>query len=140
MRARTLAAPMGGISLTAGSILLLGTYFYVFLGAAPVMGVVHLYVSFGLGELISLDSFGALGHVAVYGVLTLSLCTIFRSANTRPAIAATLMGFGVGIEILQETYFGREFQLIDVFANMTGIAAALIFLSLIAWRGNRQRL
>ncbi len=135
MRAKTIAAPIGGFSLTAGSILLLGTFFYVFLGAAPVTGVAHLHESFGLEALISLDAIFTLGHMAVYGVLTLSLCGIFRSAGKRPAIAATLMGIGVAIEILQEEFFGRQFQLGDVAANMTGIAAALVLLAIITWRG-----
>ena len=140
MRAKTLAAPMGGISLTAGSILLLGTFFYVFLGASPVQGVAHLHASFGLEGLLSLNAFFGLGHVAIYGVLTLGLCTIFRPSDKRPAIAATLMGAGVGIEVLQEEFFGRQFQLGDVFANMTGIAAALIILAITTRRGRRQRL
>ncbi len=137
MKAKTLAAPIGGFSLTAGSILLLGTFFYVFLGAAPVTGVAHLYASFGLEGLISLEALFTLGHMAVYGVLTLSLCAIFRSASKRPAIAATLMGIGVAIEILQEEFFGRQFQLGDVAANMAGIAAALGLLAIITWRGQR---
>ena len=137
MRAKTLAAPIGGFSLTAGSILLLGTFFYVFLGAAPVTGVASIHATFGLDGLISLDGFLALGHMAVYGVLTLSLCAIFKSASRRPAIAATLMGIGVAIEVLQEELFGRQFQLVDVVANMTGIAAALALLAIITWRGRR---
>jgi VanZ family protein len=114
-------------------------FFYVFLGAAPVTGVGHLHASFGLDGFISLDAFFTLGHMAVYGVLTLGLCTIFRTADSRPAIAATLMGTGVAIEVLQEEFFGRQFQLGDVAANMTGIAVALIFLSFMAWRSRRVR-
>ena len=139
MRAKTLAAPIGGFCLIAGSILLLGTFFYVFLGAAPVTGVASIHATFGLDGLISLDSFFSLGHMAVYGVLTLSLCAIFRSASKRPAIATTLMAIGVAIDILQETFFGRQFQLADVVANMTGIAAAVALLAIIAWRGRRLR-
>ena len=129
----------GGISLAAGSIVLLAVFFYVFLGAAPVTGVGHLHASFGLDRLVSLDALFTLGHMAIYGVLTLSLCAIFRSASTRPAIAATLMGIGVGIEVMQEELFGRHFQLGDVFANTTGIAAALILLTMIKWRARRLR-
>jgi VanZ family protein len=111
----------------------------VFLGAAPVTGVAGLYEFFGLNGLISLDGFFALGHMAMYGVLTLGLCAVFRSAGTRPAIAATLMGMGVAIEVLQEEYFGRHFELADVAANMTGIAAALGLLAILARRGRRRR-
>ena len=132
MRAKTLAAPIGGYSLKAGSILLLGSYFYVFLGAAPVTGAAHLHTASGLDGLVSLDGFFTLGHMAVYGVLTLALCGIFRSASTWPAIAATLTAVGIGIEIMQEEFFGRQFQLGDVAANMTGIAAALGLLTMIA--------
>ena len=71
----------------------------------------------------------------IYGALTLALCAIFKSASTRPAIAVTLMGIGVAIEVLQEEFFERQFQLGNVAANMTGIAAALIFLSIVARRG-----
>lgn len=139
MRAKTLAAPMGGYSLKAGSVLLLGSFLYLFLGMAPATGLANLHATFGIGGMISLDSFGALGHMAAYGVMTLSLCTIFKSVDTRPAIAATLTGVGVAIEVLQEEFFGRHFQLLDVAANMTGIAAALIILSAIAWRNGKRR-
>jgi len=139
MKAKILTAPMGGISATAGSILLIGTFFYLFLGAAPVTGVAQLHTTFGLVELISLDSFFTLGHMAVYGALTLGLCAIFKAADRRPAIAATLTGIGVGIEVLQEEFFGRQFQLGDMAANVTGIAIAMAFLSIIAWRGRRRR-
>ena len=134
MRAKTIAAPTGGFSLKAGSIVLLGTFLYMFLGTAPVTGIANLHESFGFGGLITLNGFFALGHMATYGVITLSLCTIFKSVSTRPAIAATLTGVGVGIEVLQEAFFGRHFHLLDVAANMTGIALALIFLSIIAGR------
>ena len=137
MRAKSIAAPMGGFSLKAGSILLLGFFFYVFLGSAPVTSIANLHASFGVGGLITLDTFFALGHMAAYGVLTLGLCTIFKSASARPAIAATLTGVGVGIEILQEEFFGRQFHLLDVAANVAGIAAAMIFLAIVT-RGSSR--
>lgn len=139
MRVKTLAAPIGGISLTGGAILLLGAYFYVFLGAAPVASVTQLHTSIGLEGLVSLDAFFGLGHTVAYGALMLSLCAVFKSAGSRPAIAATLMGVGVGIEVLQEEFFGRQFQLGDVLANMAGIAVAWIFVSIVTRRGSRQR-
>jgi len=40
MRANNLAVPMGGFSLTAGMILIIAAFFYVFLGATPVAGVI----------------------------------------------------------------------------------------------------
>ena len=130
---------MGGLSLTAGYILSIGTFLYLFLAASPVTGITHLYDAFGLKGLISIDSFFGLGHMAAYAALTLGLCAIFESADRRPAIAATLTGIGVGIEVLQEEFFGRQFQLGDMAANMTGIAIAMAFLSTLAWRGRRRR-
>jgi VanZ family protein len=88
--------------------------------------------------LITLDTFFALGHIAAYGVLTLALCTLFKSVSARPAVAATLMAVGVGIEILQEAYFGRQFHHMDVAANMAGIAIALIFLAVVTRRNVRR--
>ena len=139
MNAKAFAAPMGGFSLTAGSILLLGAYFYVFLGAAPVSGAAFLYASFGLESVMTLDGFNMLGHMTVYGCLTLGLCSLVHTASKRAAVAAALMSVGIAIEFLQEG-FGRQFQVADMFANASGIGAALIVLALIAWRrGERQR-
>jgi hypothetical protein len=138
MKVRTLAAPRGGFSLIAGSILLSGAYFYMFLGAAPVTGVEFLYKTFGLGGLISLDGFFTLGHMTVYAVLTVGLCRVFKSAESRPAIAATLAGLGVLIEILQGEFFSRQFQLTDMAANVTGITIGLIVTAIAARRGGRR--
>jgi len=139
MKAKTATAVIGGIPLKAGSILLLGVYFYAFLGGAPVTGLTLVHSSLGLEGLISLDGFFALCHVAAYAGLTLILCAIFPSAGTKPAIAAILLCTGVAIEILQEAYFGRQFQIMDVFANMTGIAVAMAFLAIVAWRSATPR-
>jgi hypothetical protein len=135
MRAKTLTAPMGGYSLTAGFAFLIAAYFYVFLGAAPVSGVASIHNSFGLQALISLDGFFTLGHMAVYGLLTLCFCIIFKSPGKRSAIAATLMIIGVAIEFLQEEFFGRQFQLGDAIANTAGIAVALAILYVIGRYG-----
>ena len=134
MRGKSVAAPIGGTSLTTGSPVLLsvfvGAYFYVFLGSSPVAGVTRLYTLIGLDGMMSLDAFMALGHAAAYAFLTLLLCTIFRSASARPPIAATLTGIGVGMEVLQEEVFGRQFQLGDVLANVAGIVVVLVLLKL----------
>lgn len=140
MSVKIFAAPMGGFSLTAGSILLLGTYFYVFLGAAPVSGVAFLYSAFELEGLITPDGFNMLGHMAVHGLLTLGLCRVFEAADRRPAIAAALMGIGIAIEVLQDEFFGRQFQVADMVANASGIGIALVVLwSIARQRGGRPR-
>jgi len=79
-----------------------------------------------------------IGHVCVYGLLTLSLCTACKSTNYWPALAATLSGMGIAMEFLQEMYFGRHLQVGDMIANMIGITAAMIFLTLITHRGKLQ--
>ena len=138
MRANSLAVPMGGYPLTAGMILIVGAFLYVFLGAAPVAGVIQLHSTFGLKGLISLDGFSMIGHVGVYGLLTLSLCAVCKSTKLWPAVAVTLSATGIAIEFLQEFYFGRNLQIGDMISNMIGIAAAMIFLTLFTRRGRMQ--
>ena len=138
MKARTLAAQRGGFAPIAGSILLSGAYLYVFLGAAPVTGVEFLYKTFGLGGLISLDGVFTLGHMTIYAVLTAGLCRVFKSAGSRPAIAATLAGLGVMIEFLQGAFFSRQFQVTDMAANVVGITIGLIVTGVMARRGRAR--
>ena len=116
MKANSLAIPMGGYSLTVGMIVIIGAFLYVFLGAAPVAGVIQLHTTFGLNGLISLDRFSMIGHVCVYGLLTLSLCKVCKSTNYWPAVATALAGTGIAMEFLQETYFGRHLQIGDMIA------------------------
>ena len=137
MRAKSLAAPMGALSLSTGSILFLSAFLYVFLGSAPVTSLANLYTAFGLDAVISVNGFFGLGHMGVYGALTLGLCLVVGSADHKPAIAATLFSVGIVIEILQEAFFGRQFQLADVAANTAGIAAALIVVAIIERRAKR---
>lgn len=134
MNTKTIRIPYGGLSLITASAFLLGIFLYVFLGSQPVTSIAALHAAFGLNELISLNALFGMGHTAIYGLFTLVLCRIFSSASSRPAIAATLLGTGVAVEVLQEEFFGRQFQLTDVLANTTGIAVSLILLSITARR------
>ena len=56
-------------------------------------------------------------------------------AKRTTAIAATLTGLGVLIEILQGEFFSRQFQVTDMAANVTGIAIGLVVTAVMARRG-----
>jgi VanZ family protein len=128
---------MGALPLRTGSILLIGAFLYVFLATAPATGLANLYAAVGLDALITVNGFFALGHMVVYGALTLGFCLVIRSVDHRPAIAVSLLSVGIVIEILQETFFSRQFQLSDVAANTAGIALALIVVSILERRAQR---
>jgi VanZ family protein len=60
-------------------------------------------------------------HIAGYAVLMFWLVQIFPGGWSRMLLALVLLGFGIGIEVLQ-AYSGRELQRGDILANAIGIA------------------
>ena len=137
MKALAFAAPIGALPVMTGSALLFGGFLYVFLGAAPITGIASLHEALGLGWLITLNDFCTLGHMGLYGFLTFGLCLICRNAEHRFPIAASLIVLGIGIEFLQEAFFGRQFQLADMAANTAGIVVAILVLSIREKRTSR---
>lgn len=119
---------------------MLGAFLYAFLGSEPVKAVAYIHEALGWNEMISLNGLFGAGHMAAYGLLTLLLSRIFNATNSLPAIAAALFGIGVGVEVLQEEFLGRQFQLTDVVANAVGIGAAVVLLAISTRRRRRRPL
>lgn len=79
-----------------------------------------------------------LTHVAVYGCLMGWFAQIFRHDLTRLIFVVLLTAMGVGIEFIQAATPTRQFEVLDMVANTSGVvlawALAYTWVGTILWR------
>lgn len=72
-----------------------------------------------------------LDHAAAFAVLLLLACTAYPGKNT--VISASLLLYGIFIEVVQYFIPGRSCSVYDLAADMTGIAAGLFLYACLAF-------
>lgn len=65
-------------------------------------------------------------HMSAYAVLMGWFVQIFHHHKGRLCIAGLFIAMGIAIEFLQDFYFKRHFDVIDMLANTVGVALALL--------------
>ena len=72
-----------------------------------------------------------LGHFLAYGLLMFWFAQLYRTTKSRLAYAAGFVALGAGLELLQGHLGARVSDVLDIYANATGVllgwAATLIF-------------
>lgn len=84
-----------------------------------------------LGSLLPAQAVGGLDndkltHFASYLVLTLWFGGLYGKPRNYLAIAATLIAFGAGLDLLQGLTETRHFDALDVIANAAGVGVGLV--------------
>lgn len=121
------------------TLLALGGFAWLFLGATPVEEVRHLYWGLHLDALMELDALFALCHVLVYAVLTVVLARRTPTAGGWLRILVALTAAGAGLECLQEVLGGRTFSLDDLLANLCGVLLGFLVVIVAGPRFVRRR-
>lgn len=67
-----------------------------------------------------------LGHFALYGGITLALAFLVRTRRQAIGAGVGVIALGIGDEIRQRFEGGRNFDIIDVLANLGGVSLGLL--------------
>jgi len=107
-------------------------------GLLLISGVTFASVSNVPAQVTSLVFNDKLTHVAVYACLMGWFAQIFRHDLTRLIFVVLLSGMGIGIEFLQAATPTRQFEVLDMVANTSGVilawALAYTWVGTILWR------
>jgi len=108
------------------------------MGLLLVSGVTLASVTSIPAQVNSLFINDKLTHVAVYACLMGWFTQIFRHDLTRLLFVIALSALGIGIEFIQATVPSRQFEVLDMIANTSGVvlawALAYTWVGTILWR------
>jgi len=111
---------------------------WLMFGLLLVSGVTYASVANVPAQVTSLVFNDKLTHVAVYACLMGWFSQIFRHDLTRVIFVFLLSGMGIGIEFIQAATPTRNFELLDMVANTSGVvlawALAYTWVGTILWR------
>ena len=113
---------IGGAMLAATHLRLARLWLWI--GLALIFGICFLSVTSVPGPLRAVLLHDKVMHMVAYAGLMGWFAQIFRHRMTRFLFAAVFVGMGVGIEFVQATVPGRQFELLDMVANTSGIILA----------------
>ena len=107
-------------------------------GLLLICGVIFASVASVPAQVSRLLLNDKLTHVVVYAGLMGWFSQIFRHDLTRLAFVVLLSGMGIGIEFLQAATPRRQFEVLDMIANTSGVvlawALAYTWVGTILWR------
>ncbi len=78
-------------------------------------------------------------HAAIFLALALVPGLFVRSASTLAVAALLTLGLAVGLETAQAALNQAPLERADIFANLLGFAAGMMFVVLVRWRVHRRR-
>ena len=107
-------------------------------GLLLVSGVTYASVASVPAQVTTLVFNDKLTHVAVYACLMGWFSQIFRHDLTRLIFVVLLSGMGIGIEFIQAATPTRNFEVLDMIANTSGVvlawALAYTWVGTVLWR------
>jgi len=115
---RAVAAAFAGIASLA-------LVCYLSLATLPVTLTWVAYQGVGVAQVMTFGQFTGLGHVVMYGGLSLLALGLLQSGVWRTVSLLGIAAAGLGLELLQGLGGVRHFGAADLVANAVGIGVAL---------------